>query len=77
MNYAFIDGTGLVLNIIVGPIDAEQHQRFLDDQYAICGAVAMLEVPDGATAWIGGRYDSAEGFLPPEPPAETIVDDAI
>jgi hypothetical protein len=58
-------------------MSSADQERILNDYYKLFGAVAILEVPDGVIAGIGDRYDSTEGFLPPKPPAETIVNDAI
>ena len=77
MKYAFLNADCVVVNVIAGVLSEQQLQLFLSDYGALFGSVYALELPDDTSVYIGGRYDSAEGFLPPEPPAETIVDDAI
>jgi len=68
MRYAFIDSVNLVVNVIVGTLNASQQAQFLNDYYTLFGAVAILEVPEGVSVWIGGVYDSEEGYLPPAEP---------
>lgn len=67
MKYAFIDGDSVVIQVIAGALNPSQQDQFLDDYSKLFGAVAVLDVPDGVDAWIGGRYDDEAGFLPPAP----------
>ena len=75
--YAFVDENGIVVQTIQGTLREDQIALFLRDYSTMFGAAKVLTVSSDTSIWIGGRYDSAEGFLPPEPPAETIVNDAI
>jgi hypothetical protein len=68
MRYAFIDSGNLVVNVIVGVLNEQQQAQFLNDYHTLFGAVAILEVPEGVSVWIGGVYDSEQGYLPPAVP---------
>lgn len=66
--YAFINAQAIVVQVIVGQLDEPTKQGFLNDYHTLFGAVAILEVPEGVSVWIGGVYDSEQGFLPPYQP---------
>lgn len=68
MKYAFINAESIVVNCISGALSAAQQAQFLDDYHKLFGAVAILEVPEGVSVWVGGVYDSEQGYLPPAEP---------
>lgn len=65
--YAFINADSIVVQVISGALNVEQQEQFLRDYSVIFGAVQIIEVEDDTRIWIGGRYDSDAGFLPPAP----------
>jgi hypothetical protein len=75
MTYAFTNADGIVVQAITGTLNADEQARFLRDYATLFGATAIIEVEGGTSVWIGGTYDSAQGFLPPpqpEPAPEVI-----
>ena len=76
--YAFVNGDGVVVQVISALVltDDEQ-QRLLRDYEIIFGARAIVRVDDDVRVWIGGSYDATSGvFSPPPPPIiEEIVND--
>ena len=79
LKYAFIDASGVVVNVISGELNDSQQEQFLNDYQKLFGAVAIIEVSEDVSVWIGGCYDSNNGFvapIQPEPVAE-IIDQQI
>lgn len=58
----------IVVQVITGKLDEQQQTAFLNDYHTLFGAVAILEVPESVSVWIGGVYDSEQGYLPPAEP---------
>jgi len=69
MKLVFIGDGGVVMNVIIsnGMSDATE-QVFIDEASRAYGAVWAFEVPDDTSVWIGGTYDSEQGFAPPPQP---------
>lgn len=67
MKYAFINADSIVVQVITGALNPAQQALFLRDYSALFAAVDVIELPEGVDVWIGGRYDSEAGFLPPAP----------
>ncbi len=62
------------MNTIVGVLNDEQLDVFLRDYRILFGAERVLTIADDSIAiYSGGRYDEAEGFLPPPPPPEPEI----
>ncbi len=69
--YAFTNADGIVVQLISGALNPAQQEQFLRDYSALFGAVAIIEVEDGTSVWIGGTYTDGV-FAPPSQPE--IVD---
>lgn len=54
--YAFINSDGIVVQVIIGTLDAAAQAQFLRDYAALFGAVAIIEVYADTPVWIGGTY---------------------
>ena len=65
--YAFMNADGIVVNVINGALSAEQQALFLRDYGILYGAVAVVEVDDSTSVWIGGTYTDGVFAPPPEP----------
>jgi hypothetical protein len=77
MRYAFINSSGIVVQVISGTLTAAQQEMFLRDYATLFGAVAIIEVEDGTSVWIGGAYLDGVFAPPPEPepePAPEVID---
>jgi len=68
MRYAFLSEQSVVVQVIVGELSEQQQQQILNDYFVLFGAVVIVPIPDGVPLWIGGVYDSEQGFLPPIQP---------
>jgi hypothetical protein len=72
MNYAFINADGIVVQLIVGLLNAQEQAQFLRDYSQLFNAVAIIEVDANVRVWIGGAYDATDQtFTPPPPEPET------
>jgi hypothetical protein len=65
--YAFINSDGIVVQVIIGTLDAAAQAQFLRDYAALFGAVAIIEVYADTPVWIGGTYADGEFNPPPQP----------
>lgn len=65
--YAFIDANGIVVNVIVGELDAAAQARFLADYRTLFGAEHIVEVDANTPVWIGGTYTDGVFAEPPQP----------
>ena len=65
--YAFINADGIVVQVIVGNLNAQQQAQFLSDYSAIFGATQIVAVGDDTSVWIGGSYTDGTFTAPPEP----------
>ena len=70
MRYAFINADGTVVQVISGTLNAAQQAQFLRDYSVLFGAVAIIEVGDGTSVWIGGTYTNGQFQPPPQPEPE-------
>ncbi len=67
MTYAFINADGTVVQAITGTLNADEQARFLRDYATLFGAVAIIEVEQGTSVWIGGTYTDGVFTEPPQP----------
>ncbi len=75
MRYAFINADGIVVQVITGLLTSDQQAMFLRDYNVLFGAVAIIEVEDGKSVWIGGAYTDGVFIEPPQPePLPEIVE---
>ena len=75
MTYAFINADGTVVQAITGTLNADEQARFLRDYATLFGAVAIIEVEQGTSVWIGGTYTDGVFAPPPQPePLPEIVE---
>ena len=65
--YAFINADGIVVQVIVGNLNAQQQAQFLSDYSVIFGATQIVAVGDETSVWIGGSYTDGTFTAPPEP----------
>ena len=65
--YAFINADGIVVQVIVGNLNAQQQAQFLSDYSVIFGATQIVAVGDDTSVWIGGSYTDGTFTAPPEP----------
>ena len=65
--YAFIDANGVVVQVIVGELDATAQARFLSDYRILFGAEQIIEVDADTAVWIGGTYTGGVFAEPPQP----------
>jgi len=78
MNYAFINADGIVVQLIVGLLNAQEQAQFLRDYSQLFNAVAIIEVDANVSVWIGGTYDATDQtFTPPPPPEPEIPPEVI
>jgi hypothetical protein len=70
MNYAFTNADGIVVQVITGTLNADEQARFLRDYATLFGAVAIIEVEQGTSVWIGGTYTDGQFQPPPQPEPE-------
>ena len=68
--YAFTKSDGTVVQVISGALNAAQQAQFLRDYSVLFGAVAIIEVEDGTSVWIGGTYTDGQFQPPPQPEPE-------
>jgi hypothetical protein len=67
MRYAFINSSGIVVNVISGALSPIEQQRFLADYAILFGATQIVAVDAGTAVWIGGSYTDGTFTAPPEP----------
>ena len=70
MRYAFTNADSIVVQVISGALNATQQEMFLRDYSVLFGAVAIIEVEDGTSVWIGGAY--LDGVFAPPPQPEIV-----
>jgi hypothetical protein len=70
MQYAFINAESIVVQLIVGQLDAGMQATFLGEYSKTFGAVAILEVPADTAVYIGGSY--TDGVFNPPPVPEPL-----
>ena len=76
--YAFINANGIVVQVIVGNLNAQQQAQFLSDYSAIFGATQIVAVGDDTSVWIGGSYTDGTFTAPPEPePAPEVLPEPL
>ena len=68
--YAFTNADNTVVQVITGALDASAQALFLRDYSVLFGAVAIIEVEDGTSVWIGGTYTDGQFQPPPQPEPE-------
>jgi hypothetical protein len=73
MRYAFINADGIVVQVINGVLSSAQQAMFLRDYSVLFGAIAIIEVEDGTSVWIGGNYTDGQ-FLPIPPPQPEVIE---
>jgi hypothetical protein len=73
MTYAFTNSDGIVVQVISGALNPAQQEQFLRDYSALFGAIAIVEVEDGTSVWIGGAHLDGV-FAPPPQPEPAIVE---
>ena len=75
MRYAFINAESIVVQLIAGTLNEAQQEMFLRDYAILFSAVAIIEVEDGTSVWIGGAYTDGVFAPPPQPePLPEIVE---
>jgi len=70
--YAFINADGIVVNLIVGALNASQQAQFLRDYGILFGAVAIVQVDAETPVWVGGSYTDGVFTPAPEPLPEPL-----
>lgn len=78
--YVFLSSSNVVVQVIVGDLDANQVASFLATYRGFFGAESVVEITDEETAiWIGGSYDATSGEFspPPSPEPEVIVEETM
>jgi hypothetical protein len=65
--YAFINADGIVVQVIVGNLNAQQQAQFLSDYSVLFGATQIVAVDAETSVWIGGSYTDGTFTAPPEP----------
>lgn len=65
--YAFINGNGIVVNVVSGALAPIEQQRFLADYRVLFGAESIIAVDAETAVWIGGSYTDGVFAPPPEP----------
>ncbi len=65
--YAFINADSIVVQVITGALNPAQQAQFLRDYATLFGAVAIIEVEQGTSVWIGGTYTDGQFQPPPQP----------
>jgi hypothetical protein len=74
MQYAFINSESIVVQLIVGQLNAAMQATFLGEYSKTFGAVAILEVPADTAVYIGGSYTDGEFLPPPAPEPEPVLE---
>ena len=70
MNTAFLKSSNVVVQVIVGELDANQQAVFLRDYAILFGATSLVTTDQ--SVWIGGTYNPTDNtFAPPTPPEVT------
>jgi hypothetical protein len=65
MNTVFVNASNVVVQIIVGELDANQQAVFLRDYAILFGATALVTTDQ--SVWISGTYNPTDNtFNPPE-----------
>jgi len=78
MKYAFVNNGGAVVQMIVGTLNPAQQAQFLRDYATLFGAVAIIEVEQGTSVWIGGTYTDGVFAPPPQPePLPEVIEEPI
>ena len=72
MTYAFLNSSGIVVQVISGALNPAQQEQFLRDYAVLFGATQIVEVEDGTSVWIGGTYTDGQFQPPPQPVPEVI-----
>ena len=67
MQYAFINAESVVVQVIVGDLNAATQAMFLRDYSKTIGATAIIEVPGDTAVYIGGSYTGGVFAEPPQP----------
>ena len=70
MQYAFINAESIVVQLIVGQLNAAMQATFLGEYSKTFGAVAVIEVPAETSVYIGGSY--TDGIFNPPPVPEPL-----
>ena len=60
MTYAFLNSSGIVVQVISGALNPAQQEQFLRDYSALFGATQIIEVEGGTSVWIGGTYTGGQ-----------------
>ncbi len=71
--YAFINADSIVVQVITGALNPAQQAQFLRDYATLFGAVAIIEVEQGTSLWIGGTYTDNVFTEPPQPEPEPEI----
>ena len=76
MRYAFINSSGIVVQVISGTLTAQQQEQFLRDYAILFGAASIIEVEGATGVWIGGAY--LDGVFAPQPePEPEVIEEPI
>lgn len=75
MKNVFINGQGVVVQAISGPLSSEDLALFLRDYAKIFSAEKVIAVDESTSLWIGGSYDATSGVFSPPPQPEQIVEE--
>ena len=65
--YAFINPDSIVVQVIVGNLNAQQQAQFLSDYSVLFGATQIVAVDAETSVWIGGSYTAGTFTEPPAP----------
>ena len=65
--YVFLNADGIVLQVIVGELNAQQQAQFLNDYSVLFGATQILAVDEQTSVWVGGTYTEGVFMAPPQP----------
>lgn len=65
--YVFLNADGIVLQVIVGELNAQQQAQFLNDYSVLFGATEILAVDEQTSVWVGGTYTEGVFMAPPQP----------
>ena len=65
--YVFLNADGIVLQVIVGELNAQQQAQFLNDYSVLFGATQILAVDGETSVWVGGTYTEGVFMAPPQP----------
>lgn len=75
--YAFINADGIVVQVIVGNLTAQQQAQFLSDYSVLFGATQIVAVDAEESVWIGGSYTDGTFNEPPTPPEPEVPSDPL